>query len=624
MVLVSNGTDIVTAENYVASLSSDNLTLTGTLSVGSTSTFTGAATFTANPTLSGGTANGVLFLNGSKVATSGTALVFDGTNLGLGVSSTTPINGTATFQFQSAGGATSYITTGTHNAFMSAVTGGVASFGTSTGSTVVSIEVANGNAIYVNANRNVGIGTSSPNIGLTVEKDNGSGYVAAFRANNTSPYLTIQTTGGITQIQGINSAFSATNDVAMQLSGGNLGIGTTPLVKFDVKGATDTHVGITASATDEAIILAYDDGGIRTPNLSYAAASHKFLVNTTLAATLDASGNLGLGITPTSGWGSNWKVIDQTSVGSIAATGSGTGDYGFTFNAYNDNTNWKYKYTGGTAMRYRLNESGHAWFTTATTGTAGNAITFTQAMTLDASGNLLVGTTSVVTGVSGTETTLILKGNASGKSASFVVENNAGTGTGYLGVAEGTSLTYLYSKSNHALLLGTNNTERARITSGGDLLVGTTANPQSARLYVLGSGYNATAIRVASNGNVGTSYLNESGTEVGYVQVNASATTYSTSSDRRLKSNIVPAPSASDDIDAIQIVSHDWKAVPNDHVKYGVIAQDLLAVAPQAVSVGDDGDDIERTWGVDYSKLVPMLVKEVQSLRARVAALEAK
>jgi hypothetical protein len=171
---------------------------------------------------------------------------------------------------------------------------------------------------------------------------------------------------------------------------------------------------------------------------------------------------------------------------------------------------------------------------------------------------------------------------------------------------------------------GTTTTERARITTGGDLLVGTTANPQSAKLYVLGSGYNATAIRVAANGNVGTSYLNESGTEVGYVQVNASATTYSTSSDRRLKSNIVPAPSASDDIDAIQIVSHDWKAVPNEHVKYGVIAQDLRAVAPQAVSVGDDGEDIERTWGVDYSKLVPMLVKEIQSLRARVAQLESK
>jgi hypothetical protein len=59
-------------------------------------------------------------------------------------------------------------------------------------------------------------------------------------------------------------------------------------------------------------------------------------------------------------------------------------------------------------------------------------------------------------------------------------------------------------------------------------------------------------------------------------------------------------------------------------VKYGVIAQDLHAVAPQAVLQGDDGDEIEKTWGVDYSKLVPMLIKEIQSLRARVAALEAQ
>ena len=46
---------------------------------------TGVASFTANPILSGGTANGVLYLNGSKVATSGSALIFDGTNFGIGV-----------------------------------------------------------------------------------------------------------------------------------------------------------------------------------------------------------------------------------------------------------------------------------------------------------------------------------------------------------------------------------------------------------------------------------------------------------------------------------------------------------------------------------------------------------
>jgi hypothetical protein len=80
----------------------------------------------------------------------------------------------------------------------------------------------------------------------------------------------------------------------------------------------------------------------------------------------------------------------------------------------------------------------------------------------------------------------------------------------------------------------------------------------------------------------------------------------------------VDAPSASEDIDAIQVRSFDWK-VGGEHQKYGMIAQELLKVAPDAVSQGENPDDM---MGVDYSKLVPMLIKEIQSLRNRVAQLE--
>jgi len=50
-----------------------------------------------------------------------------------------------------------------------------------------------------------------------------------------------------------------------------------------------------------------------------------------------------------------------------------------------------------------------------------------------------------------------------------------------------------------------------------------------------------------------------------------------------------------------------------------MIAQELLEVAPEAVSVPEDSEEM---MGVDYSKLVPMLIKEIQSLRNRVAQLE--
>jgi hypothetical protein len=105
---------------------------------------------------------------------------------------------------------------------------------------------------------------------------------------------------------------------------------------------------------------------------------------------------------------------------------------------------------------------------------------------------------------------------------------------------------------------------------------------------------------------------------VGRISTSGSATTYSTSSDQRLKENIADADDAGSKIDAIQVRQYDWKA-DGSHQDYGMIAQELQAVAPEAVSVPEDSEEM---MGVDYSKLVPMLIKEIQSLRNRVAQLE--
>ena len=72
---------------------------------------------------------------------------------------------------------------------------------------------------------NVGIGIAPTAFGLSVEKDNGSGYVSTFRSNNSSPYLTIQTTGGKTQLQGINAGFTDVDAIGLQPSGGNINVG---------------------------------------------------------------------------------------------------------------------------------------------------------------------------------------------------------------------------------------------------------------------------------------------------------------------------------------------------------------------------------------------------------------
>lgn len=69
------------------------------------------------------------------------------------------------------------------------------------------------------------VGATHSFLGVYAEKDNGSGYVAGFRKDNTSPYLTIQTTGSRTQLQGINSGFTDVAPIGLQPSGGDINVG---------------------------------------------------------------------------------------------------------------------------------------------------------------------------------------------------------------------------------------------------------------------------------------------------------------------------------------------------------------------------------------------------------------
>jgi hypothetical protein len=100
-------------------------------------------------------------------------------------------------------------------------------------------------------------------------------------------------------------------------------------------------------------------------------------------------------------------------------------------------------------------------------------------------------------------------------------------------------------------------------------------------------------------------------------------TAYNTTSDERLKQNIQAAPSARDFIMSLPIDSFDWKS-NNHHVDWGVIAQKIAHPAPQVVTQGDDGEEIETPWAVDLTPLVPALVKMVQELIVEIDTLKNK
>jgi hypothetical protein len=97
----------------------------------------------------------------------------------------------------------------------------------------------------------------------------------------------------------------------------------------------------------------------------------------------------------------------------------------------------------------------------------------------------------------------------------------------------------------------------------------------------------------------------------------AGLVSYNTTSDARRKKNIVDAPEASDILDSIRVRSFDW-IDSGVHLDHWLVAQELHGVFPFAVTVGGEN----RDWAVDPAKLVPLLVKELQSVRRRLADVE--
>ena len=276
-------------------------------------------------------------------------------------------------------------------------------------------------------------------------------------------------------------------------------------------------------------------------------------------------------------------------------------------------------------------------------------------MRIDASGNLLVSKSSLDVGTVGLELRAdgLLAATRSGSNVavfrrlsndgSIVDFQKDGSTVGSIGSHSGGG-TYFYSNSgsDSGLTFWSNVIAPATSSGGfrdavtdlgasggrfkdlylsGNVIAGNTPSASNVGVRVNNGGNNFDLVNTSCGSATTTKthilFTNGNG-NVGSIQTSGSATSYNTSSDRRLKDNIVDAPSASDDIDAIQVRSFDWKA-DGSHQKYGMIAQELNTVAPEAVSEGGTEEDM---MGVDYSKPVPMLVKEIQSLRARVAQLE--
>ena len=425
--------------------------------------------------------------------------------------------------------------------------------------------------------------------------------------------------------------------------------------------------------------------------------------------------NLGLGVTPSAWSGSGVKAFDVGTGASFAGSGS---DAGMIANAYYNGSNWIYK-ASSLAVRYQqlIGTGAHAWYTAAS-GTAGNAITFTQAMTLDASGNLGVGTTSpgsfgklsvvgtiapvspdtTIQGIYSAANTgeIRLGGFKSGGGTFLVFTTGSDTeraridSSGNLLVgttSASTRFTLNVSGANDGITLRTTNegaigqlgmvnpgsnndiqigtlgvnnlrfftngtaNERARITSGGYFKASNDGvyvdsagvfhelnGDGSAETLIIDNSVSAsTAAIVHTRGAAnfaGTHYLAENlGTTVFQVASNGNVTnangSYGTISDAKLKTDIVDASSQWEDLKAVRFRKFRMKNDPSGLLQLGVIAQELEQVSPGLVEEHTDrdqeGNDLGTTTkSVKTSVLLMKAAVALQEAMARIEKLEAE
>jgi len=323
-------------------------------------------------------------------------------------------------------------------------------------------------------------------------------------------------------------------------------------------GGTTTSVGnLTVSNVS---INGLSGGGAN--GVVYINSSNVAVANATVHS-IDSNGNMGLGVTP-SAWNSSVKGLDISSGGAIYA---GSINIGLASNYYlNNSGNYIYKsstYANGYIPNY-ANTGVHAWLN-APTGTAGNAISFTQAMTLDNSGRLIIGNTTMPVGY-----------------GSALNLYTTGIGARVYGTTETSGPFWVDKQTN--------------TSSTSQVFVQFTINTQA----------------------TGNGQINGNG---------ASQVAFGSFSDARLKENIVDLQPQLANILALRPVEFDYIESEGGGHQISFIAQEFEKIYSDAVGERPDGMKTLTGWGKTEARMVKAIQElsaQVTTLQSQVAALQAK
>jgi hypothetical protein len=592
---------------------------------------------TALPTTSGGTgltlftSGGVVYASSTSALATGSGLTYNGT--GLNVTGTQSAN---LFSINASGGGDSFSVTALSSgggAVLAALNSTYADYtplrsiaqfhqwdvrnGVGTSSEQMRLTSS---SLYTAIGINVGIGLSNPVFKLDVDSG-ATAKTANFSSTATTAYS--PTSSGVV------------TNCRVTLSGGNA-TDSYSAIRFNGQGGNFENFfgAVQNSAGNGQFVWGGFNGSAYGEWMRLSSAS-----------------NLGLGVAP-SAW-VNGKAL-QVGGGRGGSFFVEEVNYGFASlnaNCYHSATDtWRYV-SSNPASRYNQLNSVHSWYTSAS-GTAGDAISFTQAMTLDASGNLGVGTTSPLGRFS------IAGGESNFTGLSTV------SGTSRVNIGADATNTFVRSyDSSGGFIIGTYNAtplkllvnayEAARIDTSGNLLVGATAINGAERLnvtkdvaaqeivrfipshatdpYGLGIIYTNANPNGSSNEFIGC--YSSGATKRMAVLSNGGIANYSANnvnlSDRREKTNFAPAKSYLETICAIPVQTFnyiDQNLEEDGGLTLGVVAQDVQSIAPELVMESNWGnkEDPKMRLSIYQTDLQYALMKCIQEQQTMIESLKAR
>ncbi len=522
-------------------------------------------------------------------------------------------------------------------------TAGDSKWGFSSDSTALYIsELSTGSTDYImtlkETTGNVGIGTTSP-----AEKLDVVGNVrSTYDANN---YMQLESNSGGGVLSGKSSGTVTTlvrTYGDSYFNGGNFGIGTTsPAVKLEVNGGAGVAAFFKSASNVVPVSLFTTNNAISTIGFKGLGTTSEYHVrvganvndfiaytNNTEKLRITSAGNVGIGTT------SPGQKLDVTgggvkiqSDGSAAAgaylelkhPNNNSTDICATINLTN-NVGGYASIIGGTTG---VNNTGYIEFKTDNAGTQGTVLTLNGDSSATFAGTVTIANTSggpiYLEDTDATDTfdiTSISNGGGNFSLDTRRTSDNGFVSTDYQIVKDASGANY------HRWL--TQGSERMRIDASGNLLIGTTSTLGGATddfVTVANVDGGRGGIRIGNTGgssNTSCMRFHNSNGVVGGIRTSGSATAYDTSSDYRLKEDLKDFDGL-DKVSKIPVYDFKWK-VDNSR-SYGVLAHELQEVVPIAVNGKKDAEEMQ---GVDYSKIVPLLIKSIQELKAEVESLKNK